>query len=26
MAQLVYAEIKNLNLDLASRFVKPESK
>jgi lysophospholipase L1-like esterase len=26
MAQLVYAEIKNLNLDLANRFVKPESK
>jgi lysophospholipase L1-like esterase len=26
MAQLVYAEIKNLNLDLTSRFVKPESK
>ncbi|QMU27094.1 rhamnogalacturonan acetylesterase [Adhaeribacter radiodurans] len=26
MAQLVYAEIKNLNLELANRFVKPETK
>lgn len=26
MAQLVYAELKNLNLDLANRFVKPQSK
>ncbi|MGV3587781.1 MAG: rhamnogalacturonan acetylesterase [Adhaeribacter sp.] len=26
MAQQVYAEIKNLNLDLASRFAKPQSK
>lgn len=26
MAQMVYAEVKNLNLDLASRFAKPESK
>lgn len=26
MAQLVYAEIKNMHLDLATRFVKPESK